>query len=81
MCNKRHPEYLSEFVHVVKNKVLATLKVVNHEELVLIRNKLDLLLKQIGEDCICSDHFFIKLHDHIDWFEEVKEDMGLDTVG
>ena len=81
MCNKRYPEYFNEYVHFVKNRVLATLKIVNHEELVLIRNKLDLLLKQIGEDCICTDHVYRKLHEQIMWFEEVKEDMGLDTVG
>lgn len=81
MCNKRHPEYLCEFVDVLKNKVLAALSVVNHEELLLIRAKLDELILQIGNDRICSAHFFKKLHQHIDWFEDVKEELALDNVG
>jgi len=81
MCNKRHPEYLCEFLDVLNKKVLAALSLVNHEELLLIRAKLDELMHQIGDDHICTDHFFDKLHHHIDWFEDVKEELALDTVG
>ena len=80
MSNKRHPEYLCEFVDVLNKKVRAALSVVNHEELLLIRAKLDELIHQIGEDWICPDHFYVKLHQHIDWFEDVKEELGLGTV-
>jgi hypothetical protein len=80
MCTNRHPEYLCEFLEVLNKKVRAALSVVNHEELLLIRAKLDELILEIGDDRICSKHFFIKLHQHIDWFEDVKEELGLGTV-
>lgn len=80
MCTNRHPEYLCEFLEVLNKKVRAALSVVNHEELLLIRAKLDELILQIGDDRICSDHFFKKLHQHIDWFEDVKKEFGLGTV-
>jgi len=80
MCTNRHPEYLREFLEVLNKKVRAALSVVNHEELLLIRAKLDELIHQIEDDLICPRHFFIKLHQHIDWFEDVKEELGLGTV-
>jgi len=80
MCTNRHPEYLCEFLEVLNKKVRAALSVVNHEELLLIQAKLDLLIHQIEDDLICSQHFFIMLHQHIDWFEDVKKELGLGTV-
>ena len=80
MCTNRHPEYLCEFLEVLNKKVRAALSVVNHEELLLIRAKLDELIHQIEDDLICSQHFFIMLHQHIDWFEDVKKELGLGTV-
>lgn len=80
MCTNRHPEYLCEFLEVLNKKVRAALSVVNHEELLLIRAKLDEFILEIEDDLICSAHFFIKLHQHIDWFEDVKEELGLGTV-
>ena len=80
MCTNRHPEYLCEFLEVLNKKVRAALSVVNHEELLLIRAKLDELIHEIEDDLICSQHFFIKLHQHIDWFEDVKKEFGLGTV-
>ena len=80
MCTNRHPEYLCEFLEVLNKKVRAALSVVNHEELLLIRAKLDEFILEIEDDRICSAHFFKKLHQHIDWFEDVKEELGLGTV-
>ena len=80
MCTNRHPEYLCEFLEVLNKKVRAALSVVNHEELLLIRAKLDEFILEIEDDLICSQHFFIKLHQHIDWFEDVKKEFGLVTV-
>jgi len=73
--------HLSLFRIVSPCAPIVTLSVVNHEELLLIRAKLDELMHQIGDDHICTDHFFDKLHHHIDWFEDVKEELALDTVG
>jgi len=57
MCTNRHPEYLCEFLEVLNKKVRAALSVVNHEELLLIRAKLDELIHQIEDDLVCPRTF------------------------
>lgn len=69
-----HYALLVQFVDVVKNKLTDVLKKGENEELLLIQDKLDDLIKMLGDDCICVDHFYIKLDNLCNWFQDIIED-------